>query len=275
MSLIHLDESLKVFNLPSGNSILLDRGAIRRRVMKAGKEVKVRYNTMKKRADFCQLSFMVENNLPLDKICGVFPMVFADYRRVSHSLRMAWAFYLTMRMKKMEKVAFNQRTKDKVFRPKAKNLLTVLFVHIYSQLQSLGITEEKSIIKCLKNSLCYHVSESLSQDELPDGPHFNMIPFELRGFFAKLDLEARVNFHFSLLQSKSLCKEVPEAFVQDSLVEHREKLSTPTPPMSQASLETLRERGRSFGRKVVKYYNPNRGFYPINKATFAFLRSDG
>lgn len=275
MSLIHLDESLEVKNLPDGRAVLFDRSSIRRRVMKAGREVKNRYDSLKKRKDFDPLLFMISNNLPLDKICGVFPLVFNDYRRISHSLRMAWAFYLTLRMKKMDRVSFNQRMKDKTFKPKMKNHLTAIFVNIYNQLRKKGVKDEKDIVKCLKNSLCYHVSDSLSQDELPEGDRINLIPFQLQGHFAKLCLEQKVNFFFSLLQSKALCKEVPEEFILDVLIKHRDQLSTPSPPMDTRELEILKRRGREFGKRVRKYYDPNHGFFPTNKASFGFPRSSG
>lgn len=230
---------------------------------------------MKKRKDFDPLLFMIQNNLPLDKICGTFPLVFKDYKVVSHALHMAWAFLLTMRMKKLDRVAFNQRTKDKSFRPKMKNLFTILFVHIFSQIKTLRLKDEKAIVKCLKNSLCFHVSEVLAQEELPTGTHFNMIPFELRKYFKELEQGERIDFFFSLLQSKDLCKEVPESFVQDALLEHFDKLSSPSKPLESSIIETLKERGRKFGRNVKKFYKPNQGFYPTNAATFGFPRANG
>lgn len=275
MSLIHLDESLEVKYLPGGRSILFDKASIRRRVMKADKGVKTLYKTLKGKKDFDPLTFMLDNGLPLDKASGTFPLIFDNYRLVSHSLRMAWAFYLTMKMKKLDRVAFNQRFKDKVFRPKAKNHLTELFIHIYSQMKSFNFSSEKKMIKCLKNSLCYHVSDSMDQDELPEGDHFNMVPFQFRSNFSALNQEEKVNFFFSLLQSKSLCKEVPEEFILDTLIKHRDQLSSPGTEISEVTLTDLRERGRKFGQIVSKYYRPNRGFYPSNKASFAFPRNTG
>jgi len=275
MSLIHLDESLKVHNLPDGRVILFDQAAIRRRVMSMGREVKNRYNTLKGKKGFKPLQFMLENDLPLDKICGTFPLVFEDYRRVSHALRMAWAFFLTMKMKKLDKVPFNQRMKDKTFKPQLKNHFTIIFTHIYSQLKILGIKDEKSIIKCLKNSLCFHVSLSLNQEELPEGDHFNMIPYQLRYQIDQLEEKEKVNFFFSLLQSKSLCKEVPEDFILDTLIKHRDQMILETPPLKNSTLEYLRERGKRFGKLVKKFYKPNHGFYPTNKASFHFPRGIG
>jgi len=275
MSLIHLDESLETKHLPNGTTLLFDSGAVRRRAMKAGREVKTLYKSLRKKSDFDPLCFMISNNLPLDKINGTFPMVFEDYRKVSHSLRMAWAFYLTMRMKGYEKVSFSQRCKGHSFRLKSKNLLTILFIHIYSQMKFLDISDEKLIIKCLKNSLCYHVSEALCQDELPEGIHFNMIPFPLRPFFDSLEEQESVNFFFSLLQSKVLCKEFPEEFILDTLIKHRDQLSKAPEPLLEEILEELRECGREFGKKVVKYFNPLHGFNPTNKASFGFPRNKG
>ncbi len=275
MSLIHLDESLEEINLPGGKTILFDRHSARRRAMTAGKEVKTRWKTMHKKKDFNPLAFMVHNNLPLNKICGTFPIIFKDYRRLSHSLRISWAIYLTMRMKKLTREPFKQRRANKLFGLKGKNHLTAIFAHIYSQLRQLNVVGEKEIIKCLKNSLCYHVSEAMDQEELPEGVQFNLIPFAMRPFINKLDKEKKINFFFSLLQSKVLCKEVPEDFILDTLIKHREQLSSETNELPKETLVTLRERGRKFGKIVRKFYNPNHGFNPSNKATFAFPRQTG
>jgi len=275
LSLIHLDESLEAVNLPGNKTILFDRQAARRRVMTAGREVKNRWKAMHKKKDFDPFKFMVTNNLPLDKICGTFPVVFRDYRRLSHALRMSWAFYLTMKMKKLSDCSFSQRSKEKSFVLKKKNLLTIIFVHIYSQLKSLEISDEKKIVKCLKNSLCYHVSESMDQEELPEGEHFDLVPIPLRSLFGALGKEEKINFFFSLLQSKVLCKEVPEDFILDTLIKHRDQLSTPPPKLQEETLKTLRERGRKFGKVVKQFYDPTHGFNPTNKASFAFPRHSG
>jgi hypothetical protein len=244
--------------------------------MTSGKAVKQRWRTMHKKKDFNPLLFMVSNNLPLDKICGTFPIIFKDYRRLSHALRISWAFYLTMRMKKLSNEPFHQRRANKVFALKGKNHLTAIFTHIYSQLRQKNIQNEKDIIKCLKNSLCYHVSEAMDQEELPEGDHFNLVPFAMRPLiFDRLKKEKKINFFFSLLQSKVLCKEVPEDFILDTLIKHREQLSGETTPLPEETLVTLRKRGRQFGKIVRKFYNPNHGFNPSNKATFAFPRQIG
>jgi hypothetical protein len=243
--------------------------------MTSGKAVKQRWRTMHKKKDFNPLNFMILNDLPLNKICGTFPMIFKDYRRLSHSLRISWAFYLTMNMKKLTREPFEQRRSNMTFSLKGKNHLTAIFIHIYSQLRHLNVKGEKEIIKCLKNSLCYHVSESMDQDELPEGTHFNLVPYKMRPFINNLDKKKKINFFFSLLQSKVLCKEVPEEFILDTLIKHREQLSSDTEKLPEETLITLRERGRKFGKIVRKFYKPNHGFNPSNKATFAFPRQTG
>ena len=276
MSLIHLDESTKEFILPSGQTILYEEGMIRRRVMSADREVKQRYKSMKKQDNFCPVSFMIENSLPLDKINGIFPVIFDNYRLVSHSLRMAWAFLLTMKMKKVDRFSFPQRLKNKTFRPKRKNIFSALFIHIFASLSELCPgRDEKKYIKCLKNSLCLHVSEELDQKELPEGSSFNLVPPHFRSHFKKFGKQERIEFFFSLLQSKCLCKEVPEAFILDTLIKHRSQLSTPSKPLSKETLDTLTERGRQFGKLVKKFYFPTQGYLPTNKATFHFPRKLG
>jgi hypothetical protein len=175
--------------------------------MTSGKAVKQRWRTMHKKKDFNPLLFMVSNNLPLDKICGTFPIIFKDYRRLSHALRISWAFYLTMRMKKLSNEPFHQRRANKVFALKGKNHLTAIFTHIYSQLRRKNVQNEKDIIKCLKNSLCYHVSEAMDQEELPEGDHFNLVPFAMRPLiFDRLKKEKKINFFFPYYNQKSYVK---------------------------------------------------------------------
>jgi hypothetical protein len=80
----------------------------------------------------------------------------------------------------------------------------------------------------------------------------------------------KVRFFFSVLQSKALCEEVPESFIQETLEKHRDQLSSPHPGVSSETLEVLRERGRDFGRRVAKYYKPTKGFIRLTKQLLAF-----
>jgi hypothetical protein len=273
-SLLHLDETMELIELSEHKQILFDKNRLRLKMREADRGLKEKFKSVSKRKDFNPLRFVIENDIPLDKISGVYPMVFNNYRLVSHSLRMAWAFYLTLKMKKMERISYNQRFRKGDMKSTPKNLFTTLFVHIWTHLSQLE-NSEKKWIKCLKNSLCRHVSIAMDQEELPEGDHFNMVPIQLRNFFRGLEKRTRINFFFSLLQSKSLCKEVPEDFILDTLISHREQLSKESEPLSEATRRVLFNRGKEFGKRVVKYYRYSEGYLPSNKATFAFPRDMG
>jgi hypothetical protein len=182
----------------NGRTILIDRANARRNILKQTTPVVDRFKLMRKREgkDFNFLQFLVTNSIPLDTISGCYPLVFTDYRRIVHSLRLSWAFYLTLKMKKVDNFAFPQRTRNGSFSRRNKDHLSEIFIHLYSSLCKLGITDEKKIIKCFKNSLCYHVSTSLEQTELPEGDRFNLVPIQFRGYFRLMGEEKKVNFFF-------------------------------------------------------------------------------
>ena len=273
-SLLHLDETMELIELSDHKQFLFDKNRLRLKMREADRDLREKYKSLSKRKDFDPLKFIVQNDIPLDKISGVYPMVFKNYRLVSHSLRMAWAFYLTLKMKKMDSISYNQRFRKGDIKSTSKNLFTTLFLHIWTHLSQLE-NSEKKWIKCLKNSLCRHVSISMEQEELPEGDYFNMVPLQLRSFFQNLEKETKINFFFSLLQSKSLCKEVPEDFILDTLIAHQEKLSQESEPLTEDTKKVLLQRGREFGKRVVKYYRYSEGYLPSNKATFAFPRNMG
>lgn len=233
-----------------------------------------RFRTLVKRKDFSYHQFMSRNSISFDRITGVFPMVFSDYRLTLHVLRLSWAFYLTLKMCDLDRFGFPQRVRDHSWKRRSGNHLTQLFIHLFSSFKQLDL-DEKSLIKCIKNSLCFHVSESLEQMELPEGDRINLVPVSFRGYFASLSSQKRIKFFFSLLQSKSLCQEVPDSFVQDALEKHAKQISTDHRGVPQNFLTLLRERGRSFGSLVSRFYQPNRGFIPSNRATFNFPRNMG
>jgi hypothetical protein len=158
---------------------------------------------------------------------------------------------------------------------KQGNLLSTLFLNIYSQFVKKDL-DEKSLIKCLTNSLCLMVSKAMNQTELPEGDHISLFPTEVWNQIRRsLTQEELVRFSFSCLQSKSLCQEVPEEFILDTLIKHRDQLSSPHRGLSHVTLSLLVEKGREFGKHVAKYYSANHGFFPTNKASFAFPRASG
>jgi len=277
-SLLNFMDSCNVYSY-KGRDVLLNVSNIEKKIFAQTQPVVDLYRTLKKRDkksnNFNLLEFCVKNKIPLDTINGQYPMIFKDYRRIAHCLRLSWAFYLTLKMKDCGNFSFSQRTRKGSFMKKNSNHLSEIFIHLYTSLKKEGINEEKDIVKCLKNSLCFHVSVSMDQSELPEGKRIDLIPTHFRGFFRKFSEEKRINFFFSLLQSKVLCEEVPESFVQEALKKHREQLSSEHPGVSKEALKDLYQRGLEFGKLVKRYYNPNEGYYPTNKATFAFPRDKG
>lgn len=287
-SLLQFSEACKPFGLSDGRTVLVDLKSIQRKCKSVGGNVKRRFKTLEAdgvldpdRPD-TYLQFCMENQIALDRITEVFPLIFEDYRKVMHCLKLSRAFLVTMKMYRMDNFKYLQRVRkgrgtewDKTHCLLTGNYLSTLFVHFYSSLRRIGVSEEKAIIKCFKNSLCYHVSESLQQEELPEGDHFDLVPFPFRQVFKKLSKDESIRFFFSALQSKSLCEEVPETFIQETLEKHREQLSAPHPGISLEYLEVLKNRGKEFGSRVAKYYKPTRGFNPSNKATFGFPRNMG
>lgn len=275
-SLLTLVDSCKSYEY-KGRTILIDCANARRKILKQNTLVVDRFKTTRKRekGKFSFLKFMVENSIPLDTMNGSFPLVFDDYRRIVHCLRLSWAFYLTLKMKLVEDFPFSQRTRRGTFKLIGKDHLTEIFIHLYSSLKKKKIKDEKSIIKCFKNSLCFHVSISMEQTELPQGERIDLVPHQFRPRFRKFSGEEKVNFFFSLLQSKVLCEEVPESFVQDTLIKHREQLSSEHPGVSEQALKQLYKRGQEFGKNVKRFYKPSKGFLPSNKATCCFPRDRG
>nr|UJQ92811.1 MAG: putative RNA-dependent RNA polymerase [Narnaviridae sp.] len=115
----------------------------------------------------------------------------------------------------------------------------------------------------------------MNQSEFPIGDRIELLPISILSNVNKLSKTEKVNLYFSFLQSKSLCQKVPESFIQETLEKHRIQLSTPHKGVSSETLEKLREEGRLFGKVVKKYFKPNHGFFPTNKATFQFPRNIG
>lgn len=287
-SLLHFTEVCEAVCLSNGKTILIDVNSIRRRCMSAGGNIKRRFKSLEKSGELDRKdplsykAFCDENHIKLDNIQNYLPLYFEDFRTVVHCLKLSRAIYLTMKMHKISDFKYLQRVRkgrgthwNKTHKFRSGNYLSSIFCHLFSSLRSLGISDEKAVIKCFKTSLCYHVSESLDQAELPEGAQFDLIPYPFRKVFNELSKEKKINFFFSQLQSKALCEEVPESFVQETLEKHRDQLSSPHQGISKETLELLAERGKSFGKIVKRFYQPNSGFHPSNRATFAFPRSAG
>jgi hypothetical protein len=218
------------------------------------------------------VKLIFSQNVRLDSILGEFPTLLKFGRATLHALKLSHAVLITMKVFKLTTIPFPQRGKGK-WKMSSKNLLSTLFNHYLFALSGL---EETDIIKKIKTSLASFVSESLKQDELPQGERFSIFPSHMTRVLKCLQKREQLEqFAFSVLQSKSLLQEVPETFVQAGLEKHRSQLSQPQKVVSEEYLEKLRQRGREFGKLVAGLYRPEVGFQPSGNASFAFPRDRG
>lgn len=224
---------------------------------------------------FNLLEFALKNGIKLDSICGTFPLKFRNFRFVAHSLRISYSLYLTFRMHGLGTLKFRQRTRGGVWKFENTNLFSKIFQHILSSVSKCK--DELDLIKSLKNSLCFYVSDVMDQEEKPlnSFPLFpDGISSQIKKFFK--DSPAKYScFAFSCLQAKALCEEVPKEFIHASLQKHADQLSSDHRGISKETLELLEARGREFGKSVSKFYNPDAGFFPSNHASFEFPRGLG
>lgn len=259
-----------------GKTILINRVNFEKKIrLNPNKSIRFRYNLDKEKRDFSHVSFARRFGIPLDTILGEYPFVFTDGRVLFHSLKLSYALYLTMKMFKVHDQKTFQRTRGKRFFLKSSNLLTLIFLNIFSKFKVMEL-DEKSMIKCIKNSLCLMVSQAMNQVELPEGASITLFPDPVwRHITKSLSKDDLVRFSFSCLQSKVLCQCVPEEFILETLIKHQQQLGSPHRGMSPKILSELEEKGREFGKIVKRFYKPNDGFFPSNKATFAFPRNMG
>lgn len=258
-----------------GLTYLVCKKNFKKKINKMPKSIGYRYKKESLDRNFHFVRFSIRFGIPLDTINGIHPLRFKNARLVFHSLKLSYALYLTMKMFKVDKVKSNQRHRGSFLFLEEGNLLSQIFLHTYSSLLRKGL-EEKDFIKCIKTSLCLMVSKAMEQDELPEGESFEIFPpsmwKRISGLLSDRDL---VRFAFSCLQSKVLCQVVPESFILDSLIKHQKQLSSDHRGVSTDTLKKLRARGEQFGRLVSKFYKPNKGHFPTNKASFAFPRNMG
>lgn len=283
MSLLHLIDArslsgkkLTTFEDYEGFGYLINTQNFAMKIRKhTNKSIQYRYKMESREKNFSPLRFSIRYGIRLDTINGVFPLKFKNSRMLLHSLKISYALFLTMKMFKVSDVpSYQRRRKGRIFLEKT-NLLSMIFTHIYSQFAKKNLSE-KELIKCMKTSLCLMVSKSMNQSELPTGDYISLFPKEVeKCIMSRLDDKDRVRFYFSCLQSKSLCEEVPESFILDTLIKHRDQLSSPHRGLEPDILKALRKKGQEFGVHVAKYYNATKGHYPTNKASFAFPRKTG
>jgi hypothetical protein len=282
LSLLHLidarsskREKLSHLEDYKGFTYLINKKSFAMKIRKhTNKSIGFRYKIESEQRDFSPVQFSIRYGIPFDTINGTFPLKFKNSRVLFHSLKISYALYLTMKMFKLSEVKSNQRKRGGSIFLQSQNLLSSIFTHVFSNFNSRNLNE-KDLIKCLKNSLCLMVSKAMEQTELPSGDSFNLFPSEIWVKIKRLPKSEFVRFCFSCLQSKSLCQEVPEDFILETLIKHRAKLSEPHRGLNSEILLKLKEKGREFGRQVAKYYKANEGSFPTNKASFAFPRKKG
>nr|UJQ92793.1 MAG: putative RNA-dependent RNA polymerase [Narnaviridae sp.] len=277
LSLLSLKTHCGLEKLSDGRSLLVNLPNLEKKMRRQSPSLVKRYKSLKNHPDFNLVEFCKMNNIQQDKI-GNYPLIFNNPRVVWHALSLTNAIALTMKMHQLDRIQFPQRIAGGKWIKSTKNLYTNLFRNILGQLirKRFNDTKEKELIKIFKTSLCRLVSEVFEQDELPEGEFLQVFP---SGYWdilkKKLSTDELARFVFSVLQSKALCEDVPQSFIQDALEKHRKQLSSPCTPLSEDILNLLREKGRKFGRHVARHYRPSEGYQPTGKATYQFPRSLG
>lgn len=277
MNLLHLyDDKSYIMEDVGDYSVLTNKRNFDIKIRKhANKSIRYRFKTESSQRSFSYAGFSRRYGIPIDALSGTYALRFSNPRRLFHSLRISYALYLTMKMFKVHRSKCLSRVRGGRFVLKKDNLLTSLFLQIYSGFARLDLSE-KATIKCLKTSLCLLVSKAFNQSELPSGESIDLFPSGVQDQIRRcLAPDDYVRFCFSCLQSKVLCEVVPDDFILDALIEHREKLSRPHRGLKPETLDKLREKGRVFGEHVARYYRSGKGHFPTNKASFAFPRNRG
>lgn len=283
LSLLHLIDAksidgrkaCRVFDYQGFTYLVNVRNLITKISKNANSSIRFRYRKESTDKNFNPVEFCLRYKIPMDRASGLLPLKFKNCRVVFHSLKLSYAIYLTLKMFRLGDIRTRQRFRQGRVFLSSHNLLTVIFLKIFKSLLDLGLSSEKELIKCIKNSLCLLVSNALNQDELPETPHISLFPDEVSRAIKKLDLKSRARLCFSCLQSKVLCQEVSEDFILETLIKHQSQLSSPHPGISEEALSFLKEKGKEFGKKVSKYYRPKSGSFPTNRATFEFPRMMG
>lgn len=193
-----------------------------------------------------------------------------------HALYLAYAVYLTSGL--FQITLKHSHRQGKYYTQTEVCPLTVLFLYYSKQLRSCK--SEKEIVKKIKISLCTEFSRQSEQD-IPDGHEiaFRVFPESMRNYLEKKlnsDRKGRIQFYFSILQSKSLCKEVSDDMVQESLEKHRSTLGErETRKLEPQFKEILIEQGNSLGKYLRDHYNPSKTVKAPTSASFNNPRKSG
>lgn len=274
ISLLNLIDRSKQLNDPSGLIFLLTPNVEKKLKKSMTPSARPELNAAIARNDLRKVFLLMrKQEVRPDVITGEFPTMLRYGRKTLHALKLSHAVYITMLQFRLKNVKFLQRCRKGHFVHRAGALMANLFFHYLQELRSKS---ELEIVKMIKTSLAREVSSSWKQDELPLGEFFDVWPKTLGAHKNHLKRKGEYErFCFAALQSKILCQEVPEEFIQAALEEHHGKLSERQAILEPEFLEKLVERGREFGLLVKKHYDPRRGHQPTRKATYHFSREKG
>lgn len=156
--------------------------------------------------------------------------------------------------------------------------LTVLFLYYSKHLRKCQ--SEKEIVKKIKISLCTEFSRQADQDLPEDHENaFRVFPESMRNYIEKRlkdNRKDRLQFFFSVLQSKDLCKEVSDDMVQESLEKHRKTLGErETRKLEPEFKKILVQQGDALGAYLRDHYDPYKTVKATTSASFNNPRSSG
>jgi hypothetical protein len=150
LSLLHLkDVCLQEEYL--GVTYLINREHFGKKTKQESKIVAYSYKIERIEEGFSFVRFALRYGVPLDTINGIFPLAFKQPRLVFHSLKLSYALYLTLKMFRLKNLKCNQRVRSNLMLPLPDNLLSAIFLQIFSELKKKNLSESQ-LIKCVKNS---------------------------------------------------------------------------------------------------------------------------
>lgn len=193
-----------------------------------------------------------------------------------HALYLAFAVSLTSRLMSIP-IVHAARNRGGGFSQRIQFPMTLLFLHYAKYISQCP--NEKSMVKLIKLSLCTDFSRASDQD-LPPGYEgaFPLFPKHMRDVLNKSfgSRQEKIQFYFSVLQSKSLCKEVSDDMVQEALEKHRDTLASPEVRTLEPEFAAeLVRQGEKLGLYLRDNYNPFKTSKATGSASFDTSRKKG
>lgn len=189
-----------------------------------------------------------------------------------HALYLAFAISIASKTFSVS-LSHSYRLNGKI---RQKNFCPMTFLFLYFQKSLRGLKTEKEVVKKIKVSLCTEFSIQADQ-ELPDGHEnsFRIFPTSmanvLKGSFTSR--KDRLRFYFSVLQSKTLCREVSDDMVIQELLKHRKTLCEgETRTLDQEFRKELIRQGKELGIYLRNHYNPYKTSKAPISASFDYSR---